>query len=60
MRLVRPKFLLKIRARFRGEPMHVFKLRATKLRMTKKGIEESQRHLQLKSSKTTLTSNSEI
>jgi hypothetical protein len=26
MRLVRPKFLLKIRARFRGEPMHVFKL----------------------------------
>jgi hypothetical protein len=40
--------------------MQVFKLRATKLRMTKKWIEESQRHLQLKSLMTTLTSNPEI
>lgn len=37
--------------------MHVLKLGPVKLWMTKKGIEESQLHLQLKSSKTTVTAN---
>jgi hypothetical protein len=35
--------------------MHVFKLRAVRLRMTKKEIEESQVHLKVKSYKTSLT-----
>jgi hypothetical protein len=38
----------------RGEHMHVFKLRAVKVWLTKKGIEESELHLRMKSSKATL------
>ncbi len=37
--------------------MHVLKLGPVKLWMTKKGIEESQLHLQVKLSKTTVTAN---
>jgi hypothetical protein len=37
--------------------MHVFKLGAIKLRMTKQGIEESRVHLQVEKGKATLTAN---